>query len=85
MTELPIRVMVLDAWDELQLVATPDTPVSDLKARALTLAKVTDPAEGYLVKYRGAELPENGRTLGDSGVVPNAALIVLPRRRIPAR
>jgi len=85
MTELPVRVTVLDTWDELELHATPDTPVSELKALALAKAGVTDPAGEYLVKYRGAELPESGRTLGDAGVVPNAALIVLPRRRIPAR
>ena len=42
-----------------------------------------DPA-GYLVKYRGAELADQ-QSLADAGVVPNAGLIVLARRRRPVR
>jgi hypothetical protein len=38
-----------------------------------------------VVKYKGAELYEGSKTLADSGVVPDAALIVLLRRRIPVR
>lgn len=82
---LPVRVLVLDAWDEVELEARPGTLVADLKREALARARVTRPPEAYLVKYRGAELGENGTTLGEVGVVPNAALIVLPRRRIPVR
>ena len=85
MTELPVRVTVLDTWEELHIAATPDTLVRDLKAQALAQARVTAPAEAYLVKYRGAELGENGLTLEQAGVVPNAPLIVLSRRRVPAR
>jgi hypothetical protein len=85
MTTLPVRVMVLDTWDEIPLELPADTPVADLKRRALEHARVHRPAEGYLVKFRGAELPEGGTTLGDAGVVPNAGLIVLSRLRRPAR
>jgi hypothetical protein len=37
------------------------------------------------VKFRGALVLDEERSLADSGVVANASLIVLPRRRRPAR
>jgi hypothetical protein len=36
------------------------------------------------VKFRGMEL-DDGMSLADAGVVPNAGLIVLTRRRWPVR
>ena len=42
-------------------------------------------ASEYLMKYLGAELQDEDRSLADAGVVPNAALVVLPRRRRPLR
>jgi hypothetical protein len=56
-----------------------------VKRRALSAARVRGEPEDYVVKFRGAELGEDGRTLAQAGVGPNAALIVLPRRRVPAR
>jgi hypothetical protein len=38
-----------------------------------------------MVKFRGAELFNEAGSLKDAGVVPNANLIVLPRRRRPVR
>jgi hypothetical protein len=38
-----------------------------------------------MVKLRGAELFNEAGSLKDAGVVPNATLIVLPRRRRPLR
>ena len=83
MTTIPLRVMVLDVWQEFGFQVAPDLPLAELKSRALRAARVTRPPEGYLVKFRGAELAEQGRTVADAGLVPNAALIVLPRRRTP--
>jgi hypothetical protein len=80
-TLLPIRVTLLDTWDEVRLELPADTPVSEVKR--LVLAGRGAP-EAYLVKYRGAELVE-GVTLADAGVRPNGALIVLSRRRMPVR
>jgi hypothetical protein len=82
---LPVRVMVLDTWDELTLQVPPATPVSELKRAALARSRVRRPPELYEVKFRGAVLSEDGLTLADAGVPPHAALIVLPRRRIPVR
>ncbi|NOT07953.1 MAG: hypothetical protein HOP28_07080 [Gemmatimonadales bacterium] len=82
---LPVRVMVLDTWEEFPLEFLPSTPVSELKRAALARARVRRPSSEYVVKYRGAELYEGPRTLAESGVTANAPLIVLSRGRIPAR
>ena len=82
---LPLRVMVEDVWDEVYLELPGATPVSEVKRQALTRTHVMrDPAE-YVLKFRGAELSDESRSLTDSGLVPNSALIVLSRRRRPVR
>ena len=82
---LPLRVMVQDAWDEVALELPSSAPLGELKRRALEAARVTrDPAE-YLLKFRGAELADESCSLADAGLVPNGALIVMPRRRRPVR
>jgi hypothetical protein len=82
---IPVRVLVLDTWEEFPFDLPADTGLTELKRRALSAARVTSPAEGCEIKFRGALLPEGETTLGGAGVVPNGALIVLPRRRRPAR
>ena len=85
MNPIPIRVMVLDTWEEIGLTVPPTTKVADLKARVLAEAKVRHPAGEYLVKFRGAEVGEGATTVADAGIVPNAGLVVLPRRRSAVR
>jgi len=82
---LPIRVTVLDTWDEIHFSAPVSTRVVDIKRDALTKARVVGAPEKWLVKYRGAEVPEDGTTLEQAGIEPNGALIVLRRRRQPIR
>jgi len=77
--------MVQDAWDEVPLDLPPGTPLAELKRLALEATKVTGSAETYLLKFRGAELYDESRSLEEAGLVPNAAVIVLPRRRRPVR
>lgn len=83
-TTLPLRVTVLDTWDEIPLDLPPATPVGELKTRALAASRVTRSPAEYQVKYLGAELMDEGATLAEAGVVANAALIVLSRRRRPS-
>ncbi len=82
---LPVRVMVEDVWDEVSIAVPASTPLGDLKSLALRQAGVPVDASEYLVKYLGAELEDEDRSLADAGVVPNATLVVLPRRRRPLR
>jgi hypothetical protein len=49
------------------------------------LTHVARPASDYLIKYRGAALVDESQSLAAAGLVPNAPLIVLARRRRPVR
>jgi hypothetical protein len=85
MSGLPLRVMVQDAWDEVSFDLPPSTSLGDVKRRALQAAQVRGDPNAYLLKFRGAELRDESRSLAEAGLVPNAALIVLSRRRRPVR
>ena len=82
---LPVRVTVLDTWDDIALTLPGTTSIADLKRAALVQSRVRRAPAEYVVKYNGAELYEPGNTLANAGVVPNGALIVLRRRRAPVR
>jgi len=84
---LSLRVTVLDTWQEYPFSVAPTMRISALKQAALDRASLGKRAAGdYMVKYRGAELMESDdRTLEGAGVVPNAALIVLSRKRNPSK
>ena len=85
MPSLPVRVMLTEVWDEFRLDLPPETPLSQVKQQVLNLGRLpADPAK-YVVKYRGAQLSDETRSLADLGVVKNAALIMLPRRRQPVK
>lgn len=82
---LPLRVMVQDVWNEMPLAFDAVRTVGELKQAALAQAHVVrDPSE-YVVKYRGARLFNEAGSLAQAGIVSNANLIVLPRRRRPVR
>ena len=83
--DLPIRVTLLDTLDEHAVVVPAATRIAEVKQTALERAGIRRPPSQYVVKYKGAELYEGSRTLADAGVVPDGALIVLLRRRIPVR
>lgn len=82
---LPVRVTVLESWDEVSLAPAPETAIAEVKARALAATRTRGAADTFLVKYLGAELRDESASLAEAGVVPNGALIVLRRRRTPTR
>jgi hypothetical protein len=82
---IPVRVKVEDAWDEVFLQLPDGTPLSELKRQALELTHVTTNPSEYLIKYRGAALSDESRSLAQLGLVPNSALIILAKRRRPVR
>lgn len=85
MSTIPVRVMVEDAWDQVSLVLPPSAPLAEAKTRALALTHATGAPDQFLIKFRGAEMFNEARSLADAGVVSNAALIVMRRRRRPVR
>ena len=82
---LAVRVMVEDAWDEVFLELPEGTSLAELKRQALERTYVMRNPSDYLLKYRGAALSDETRSLSEAGLVQNAALIVLSRRRRPVR
>ena len=77
--------MVEDVWDEVCLELPGATPLSEIKRQALELTHVMRDPSDYVLKFRGAELADESPSLAQAGLVPNGALIVLPRRRRPVR
>ncbi len=82
---LPVRVMVQDVWNEVSLELPANTSLGEVKRLALERTRVNRDPDDYLLKYRGAEQQDESLTLAAAGVVPNAPMIVLPRRRRPVR
>ena len=82
---LPLRVMVEDVWNEVLLELPNTTPVGEIKRQALAATRVRRDPSHYVLKFRGAELSDESRSAADAGLVANAALIVLGRRRRPVR
>jgi hypothetical protein len=82
---MPVRVMVETNWDQVTLQLQPAASIQEAKQRALALTHSGGAPEDYLVKFRGAELLDETQSLAAAGIVPNAPLIVLPRRRRPVR
>jgi hypothetical protein len=82
---IPVRVTVSDAWDTVTLDLPPSTSLGAVKREALTRARVRGDPREYLLKFLGAELDDERRSLQEAGVPANAPLIVLPRRRRPVR
>jgi hypothetical protein len=78
-------VTVQDAWDEVPLDLPSATSLAELKRAALDATRVMRDPDEYVLKFRGFELLDESRSLADAGLVPNGAVIVLPRRRRPVR
>ena len=82
---LSLRVMVHESWDEVDFDLPSTTSVIELKRLALVETRAGRPEDAYEVKFRGALVRDESATLADLGVVANAQLIVLSRRRQPVR
>ena len=77
---------VTDTWDTVGVDAGPDVSIAEVKRRALGEATGRSVApEAYVVKFRGALVLDERKTVGDIAIPDGAALIVLPARRHPVR
>lgn len=83
---LRLRVTVGDGWTPVRLDAVPEETIAVLKGRALAAVHIAAERAGtFEVKFGGAGVRDESRTLGALGVPDGAALVVLPRRRRPVR
>ena len=85
-TGVRVRVWVPEVWDAVQLTLGPESTVAELKEEALraSLGSSRNHAP-YVVKYRGAQLLDEGVRLAALGVRDGAPFIVLPARRQAVR
>lgn len=83
--ELNLRVRVLESWSDVVMHLPAPTTIGAVKRQALAAAHVITDPERYLVKFRGAELSNESRSLADEQVPTDGALIVMRRRRTPVR
>lgn len=82
---LPVRVTVLEAWDDVTLTLSDAATVREVKEQALAAVRLVEDPATFLVKFRGAELPDESRTLADVAFPSGGALIVLRRHRRAVR
>lgn len=83
---LEVRVWVTEVWDAVSLSVAPDWTVERLKEAALREATGRRPnLARYVVKYKGALISDERRTLGEMGVPNRGPFIVLRRGRPPVR
>lgn len=80
-----IRVMVHDAWDQLELDVQPGATLANLKADLLDATRVRGDPDEFVLKWRGAELRDESATIGSLELPDDAALILLRRRRRAVR
>ena len=83
--ELRVRVHVLDAWDEVVMELPGQTSIASIKQRALQATHVVEDPGSFLVKFRGAELRDESKSLADEKIPVDGALIVMRRRRVAVR
>ncbi len=82
---MAVRVTVLEAWDDITLDLAAATTLAEVKRQALAAMRIVEDPTEYLMKFRGAELPDESRTLGEVAFPAGGALIVLRRRRRAVR
>ena len=81
-----LRVTVLDGWKVVTLEPRANTKVAAVKQLALAAAGIAaDRAADYVVKYGGALVANESRSLSELRVPDGAALVVLPARRRAVR
>lgn len=80
-----VRVMVLDAWEEVTIPWRADLAVGELKSAALIAARVSAPADEFLVKAVGAVVSDESISLSSAGIAADEAVIVMRRRRQAVR
>lgn len=80
-----VRVTVLDMWDEIVLDLPVSTTLAAVKSAALVAAKVTDRPVEFVLKFRGATLRDESRSLAEAGIPADAGLIALRERRLAVR
>ncbi|HJQ22252.1 MAG TPA: ubiquitin-like domain-containing protein [Gemmatimonadaceae bacterium] len=83
---ITFRVEAADLWDAARVLARPERPVAEVKARAL---EYFFPDQQYptdfVLKFRGWEILDDNAMLADVGITDGSILLLAVRRRRPVR
>lgn len=83
---ITVRVEMPEVWDVRAAVVAPETPVIELKQRALAaLFPQAATHDDFLLKLRGWEILDEHASLAASGVENGSILLLTHRRRRPIR
>ena len=85
-SSITVRVEMPEIWDTVKAVASPTTPVRELKLRALeALYPVDEPAEEFVLKLRGWDVLNEDASLADAGARDGSIFLLTHRRRRAVR
>lgn len=83
---MTLKVTIADTWQVVLLAGAPEQTAASLKARALSDAGIpASRATSYEVKFGGALVRDESRTLGALGAKDGSPFIVLAKRRRAVR
>ena len=80
-----LRVRVSEAWSDVDLPWNADLRIGELKVRALAGSQSAGDPTAFEVKFRGAAILDESRTVGELKIPAGAGLIVQARRRQAVR
>ena len=85
-SSITVRVEMPEVWNTVKVVVSPDSPVRDLKARALdALYPVGANELDFVLKLRGWEVLDEHATLKAAGAVEGSIFLLTHRRRRAVR
>ena len=83
---ITLRVQVAEAWDTIRIDAPPDTPVAEVKRRALAvIAPDARHPEDYVIKLNGWEVLDEQQSVTQAGAKNGSTFLAHVRRRRPVR
>lgn len=82
---LRVRVQILELWDVVRVQAAESAAVLDVKRAVLAELLPMADELNYVMKLRGIEVLDEGRTLAESGAIDGSIFLLSHRRRRPVR
>jgi hypothetical protein len=83
---MTLKVTVADTWQTVLIDGAPDQTVASVKSRALTTENIAPATfSSYEVKFGGAPVRDESRTLQALGAKDGSPFIVLLKRRRAVR
>lgn len=82
---LRVRVEIPELWDVVKVQAAESAAVLDVKSAVLAELLPMAHELDYVMKLRGIEVLDEGRTLAESGAIDGSIFLLSHRRRRPVR